>query len=131
MSSGHVITWFELPVADLDRASRFYAQVLGVELHIAADGPMRMAILPAPLRAESSASARSVHGALVQGPGYEPGPGGTLLYLDAGRDLAPMLARVEPAGGRVVKARTAIGEHGFIAQFIDTEGNRVALHSPE
>jgi predicted enzyme related to lactoylglutathione lyase len=52
-----------------------------------------------------------------------------LIYLDAGEDLTPVLGRVEPAGGKVVVPKTSIGEHGAIAVFIDSEGNRVGLHS--
>ena len=58
-----------------------------------------------------------------------PQDNGTLVYLFTGDDLAPVLARVPAAGGTVAMPRTSIGEHGFIALFIDSEGNRVGLHS--
>jgi predicted enzyme related to lactoylglutathione lyase len=52
------------------------------------------------------------------------------VYFNAGADLAPVLARVEPAGGRVVMGKTGDEKSGYVAFFIDTEGNRVGLHSP-
>jgi len=123
----HVVTWFEIPVEDITRASKFYSHVLGVELHHTAYGPTSMAIFPA----EGGSSEPTVHGALVKGEGYTPSDIGPLLYFNAGRDLAEPLSRIEAAGGTVLQPKMSIGEHGFIAIFRDTEGNRVALHSPE
>ncbi|HEY8377482.1 MAG TPA: VOC family protein, partial [Nannocystis sp.] len=115
---------FEIPVRDIDRATRFYSQVLDVKLAPMEFGPHKMAIFPGGEPGENI-----VHGALVQGEGYTPGGDGPLVYLNGGDDLAAPLARVEAAGGRVVMPKTAIGEHGFMAIFLDTEGNRLALHS--
>ena len=67
---------------------------------------------------------------VVHGDGTAPSKSGTLVYLNGGDDLAVMLARVEPAGGTVAVPKTDIGSgFGFFAHFIDTEGNRVGLHS--
>jgi predicted enzyme related to lactoylglutathione lyase len=120
----HTAVWFEIPVHDIERARRFYAQVLEVELAPMEFGPHKMAIFPA-----GEAGENVVHGALVQGQGYTPGGDGPLVYLNGGDDLAHPLARVEAAGGRVVAPKMAIGSHGFMAIFFDTEGNRLALHS--
>ena len=70
-----------------------------------------------------------VGGAIVEGEGYEPAASGSIVYLNGGDDLATPLSRVESAGGKVVVDKMDIGENGYIAQFMDTEGNRVALHS--
>ena len=59
----------------------------------------------------------------------KPGTDGVTVYLNGGADLAVPLSRVEQAGGKVAQPKTAIGAHGFIAYFIDTEGNRIGIHS--
>ncbi len=70
-------------------------------------------------------------GAIMAREGLTPGPGGTTIYLKAGNDLAAALARVEPAGGKVVFPKTFIKEgFGYFAIMIDSEGNSVGLHSP-
>lgn len=120
----HTAVWFEIPVNDIERATRFYSQVLAVQLAPMDYGPHKMAVFPA-----GEAGEDIVHGALVQGEGYTPGADGPLVYLNGGDDLAVPLARIEAAGGRVVMPKTAIGSHGFMAIFLDTEGNRLALHS--
>jgi predicted enzyme related to lactoylglutathione lyase len=72
----------------------------------------------------------AVGGAIVHGDGGSPSTNGTLVYLNGGDDLSPMLGRVEEAGGTVVVPKTEIGnDFGFFAHFIDTEGNKVGLHS--
>ena len=68
-------------------------------------------------------------GGLTQGEDFEPSDKGTIVYLNGGEDLGVSLSKVEQAGGKIILAKTSIGENGFMAQFIDTEGNRVALHS--
>ena len=62
-------------------------------------------------------------------PSFVPGGQGTLVYMNGGDDLAGPLGRVTAAGGAVLMPKTSIGPHGFIAQFRDSEGNRVGLHS--
>jgi hypothetical protein len=54
---------------------------------------------------------------------------GTTVYLDGGNDLSVPLGRVESAGGTVILPKTSIGNNGFIALFIDTEGNKIGFHS--
>lgn len=118
-----VAVWFELPTSDLERAVTFYRAVLGhpMRRETSPDGSLEMAVFDPP-EAE-------MKGALVKGENFTPGLNGALIYLNGGDDLAAPLARVEPAGGRVVMPKTAIGPYGHIALFIDSEGNRVGLHS--
>ncbi len=114
------VSWFEIPVYHLERAKAFYDQLYGIEMETAVSGDYRMAFLP---------PCTGVGGALVQGPGCVPTDVGALLYLNAGQDLDGMLARVVPGGGRIVMGRTLISEGaGWFALFIDSEGNRLALH---
>lgn len=119
----HLISWFEIPVADFDRALRFYATVLDASLQTMDMGGTRMGMFPS--------DGRNVSGAIVHGDDYAPGAQGPLVYLSGGDDLSPMLARVTEAGGKVIVPKTEISpEFGHFALFIDSEGNRIGLHSP-
>lgn len=118
----HVLNWFEIPVADFARARTFYETVLGITIAPMEMGSTKMGML--------STDPTVVGGAIVQGEGGAPSQNGTTVYLNGGDDLAPMLARVEAAGGQVVVPKTEIGnDFGFFAHFLDTEGNKVGLHS--
>lgn len=118
----HSLNWFEIPVTDFSRAKAFYETVLGITIATMEMGPTMMGML--------STDPEAVGGAIVQGEGSVPSPNGTMVYLNGGDDLAPMLARVVPAGGAVVVPKTEIGnDFGFFAHFVDTEGNKVGLHS--
>ena len=118
----NAINWFEIPVADMDRAVRFYEAVLATKLHLELFGGHAHAIFPA--------KEPGVAGALVKAPQLQPSAAGARLYLDVGQALDACLARVGGAGGEVVMPRTDIGEPGFIAIVKDTEGNAVGLHQP-
>ncbi|MBT9550388.1 MAG: VOC family protein [Hydrogenophaga sp.] len=121
-TSPHAINWFEIPVTDFARAVAFYETVLGRPIETMALGPSTMGFL--------SMGPDSVGGAIVHEEGATPSRSGTLVYLNGGDDLAPTLARVEGAGGSVTVPKSDIGSgFGFFAHFIDTEGNRVGLHS--
>lgn len=118
----NALNWFEIPVTDFARAKIFYEKVLGTVIDPMEMGPVTMGML--------SNDQNAVGGAIVQGDGGSPSKSGTLVYLNGGDDLAPMLARAEAAGGSVVVPKTEIGnDFGFFAHFIDTEGNKVGLHS--
>ncbi len=118
----HALNWFEIPVTDFARAKGFYEKVLGITITTLAMGPVTMGML--------SDDPQAVGGALVHGDGSTPSDTGTLVYLNGGDDLAPLLARVEAAGGQVLVPKTEIGnDFGFFAHFLDTEGNKVGLHS--
>jgi hypothetical protein len=85
-------------------------------------GPVTMGML--------SSDPTGVGGAIVHAEGATPSQQGTLVYLNGQDDLAPMLARVAQFGGTVVVPKTEIGnDFGFFAHFIDTEGNKIGLHS--
>jgi predicted enzyme related to lactoylglutathione lyase len=119
----NAVNWFEIPVTDLARAKSFYSAVLQGEVREESMSGRAMAILPY--------GEGGVGGALVSGGPDLPSPQGTVVYLNAGDDLDGALARVEAAGGKVLMGKTRISEDiGSIARFVDTEGNRVALHSP-
>lgn len=119
----NVIHWFEIPARNFDRACAFYSQLLEADIHkLEHPNGLTYGFLPGFTR-------DGVGGAIVQGEGYVPSRKGSLIYLSGGDDLNVPLARVAKAGGKIVTEKTSIGENGYMAAFIDTEGNRVALHS--
>jgi uncharacterized protein len=119
--SANVVSWFEIPATNFARAQAFYGAVLGRTIEPMVMGPITMGFL--------SSDPNAVGGAIVHGEGA-PSQLGTIVYLNGGEDLAPMLARVEPAGGSIAVPKTEIGnDFGFFAHFVDTEGNKIGLHS--
>jgi len=121
----NAINWFEIPVSDYERAKKFYSHVLGVSIidHHMGDKNMKYGIFPYDMENHK------VGGALLEMDGMIPSTDGSTVYLNGGDDLNVPLSRVEAAGGKVLMPKTDIQENGFIAQFADTEGNRVAFHS--
>ena len=119
----HAINWFEIPVTDFARAKKFYEAILGTELQTMEAMGMTMAFFPADFQNGE------IGGGIVTGNGSQPSATGSLVYLNGGEDLSAALSKVEPAGGKIVLPKTAIGPNGFMAHFMDTEGNKVALHS--
>jgi predicted enzyme related to lactoylglutathione lyase len=117
----NAINWFEIPVSNLERATKFYASILGSKLEPMEAMGMRMAFLPM--------ERGGVGGSLVQADGYVPTTQGVYVYLNGGEDLNTILRKVEASGGKIAQPKTGIGENGFIAFFLDTEGNKVGLHS--
>ncbi len=118
----NAINWFEIPVTDFTRAKKFYETILGAEIIEMPFPGGKYGMLPADMQ-------NGVGGGLAQGEGFEPSEKGTIVYLNGGEDLSLSLSKVEQAGGKIIMPKTSIGENGFMAHFIDTEGNRVALHS--
>jgi predicted enzyme related to lactoylglutathione lyase len=118
------LNWFEIPATDFARAKAFYATVLDAQIHEDPNPRMQYAYLP------SDPQKGGFGGAIASGENFVPAMTGTTVYLDGGNDLSVPLGRVESAGGKVILPKTAIGENrGFIALFIDTEGNKVGFHS--
>ncbi len=121
----HAVNWFEIPVKDYNRAKQFYSTVIGSEItdHPMPDENIKYGIF------NYDMENNSVGGAIIKGEGQNPTTEGCTIYLNGGDDLGLSLSRVERSGGKILMPKTNIGENGFIAQFLDTEGNRIALHS--
>ena len=122
----HAISWFEIPATDLTRAQRFYETILDITM-IPMDMPgMSMRMFPL------DDMMTGIGGALIDSKGFDK-PSvteGPLIYLNANPDLQVVLNKVETAGGKITVPKTEISpEHGYMAVFEDTEGNRMALHS--
>jgi len=121
----NALAWFEIPAEDFERARRFYSTIFAYEMPVMPMGDSTLGILP------YDAAGGGVGGAINKQKTARPSAQGTLVYLSAGDDLAPVLARVAAAGGRIVMPKTMVTpEIGYIALFEDTEGNVVGLHSP-
>jgi predicted enzyme related to lactoylglutathione lyase len=120
----NAINWFEIPVTQLDRAQQFYETLLQAPLRREVMGPQTLAVLP--YNPESG-----VGGALLlSATARAPGSGGVLVYLNAGRQLAPALTRLAEAGGRIVTPRVDLPDGmGAFVHFEDSEGNVLGLHA--
>ena len=120
----NALNWFEIAVGDINRAKKFYDTVFGMEMAQREMMGMSMAFFP------TDDSTGKVSGALVQSEMHVPGTTGVLIYLNGNPDLAVALANVKDAGGEVVLPRTFVSDEvGYMAFIIDTEGNKVGLHS--
>jgi len=119
----NAISWFEIPAADINRAQKFYETIFDIQL-IPINGPHEMRMFPIE-------SPMNIGGAICSAPDfYKPSQDGALVYLNANPDVQNVLSKVEAAGGKIVVPKLQVSpEHGHIAVFIDSEGNRVGLHS--
>jgi len=119
----NAINWFEIPAANFKRAVAFYERILAAKLPIDDSFPgMKMAMFPY--------QDPGVGGCLIEFDQARPNGDGVRIYLSGGEDLAPILARVEAAGVKIVMPKTLIREDiGYIGMFSDSEGNIVGLHS--
>jgi uncharacterized protein len=122
----NMVGWFEVPVADMERAIKFYETVFGTTLSRHTMGRLDMAWFP------SNEATPGAAGSLVShADHYKPSTDGILIYFSSiTGDLADELARVPAAGGKVLMPKRQIApDIGYMALFVDTEGNRLALHS--
>ncbi|MCH7887508.1 MAG: VOC family protein [Candidatus Marinimicrobia bacterium] len=118
----NMINWFEIPAKDFNRAKKFYSTILSVEIKVLELPNFTMGLLPS--------DGKNVSGAIISNESYEPRDQGVLIYLNGRDDLNKMLSKVEGEGGKVIMEKRQINEEfGYMALFMDTEGNRIALHS--
>jgi len=124
----NMVGWFEIPVLDMKRAKAFYEIVFNVKIHVEQFGDTLMGWFPFPKDPE----AKGAGGSLVQNPVlFKPSADGTLVYFSS-LEINDELSRLENAGGVLLQEKTLISEEiGYMAMFLDTEGNRIALHSRE
>lgn len=122
----NAISWFEIPAIDLARATRFYESIFNTRL-IPMDLPnIRMRMFPL------DDIENGIGGAIVDSGGFHKPSltDGPLIYLNANPDIQLILGKVDAAGGSIMVAKTEISpENGYMAVIIDTEGNRIGLHS--
>tara|TARA_A100000171_G_scaffold44672_1_gene47698 strand:+ start:186 stop:647 length:462 start_codon:yes stop_codon:yes gene_type:complete len=116
------ISIFEIPTTDFSRAVNFYQSILDIEITKIEMQGTQMGLFPSDGQAAS--------GVLIKGEGYNPSSDGVIIYLNGGDDLQFILNKVEANGGEIIVPKTLIDEeNGHFAMFLDTEGNRIGLHS--
>ena len=120
--SKNPVGWFEIYVQDMARAKAFYETVLGVQLSKL--GGTELDMLAFPMQQDGSGAT----GALVRMPGFPSGGNSVLVYFMC-TDCAVEAAKAAKAGGRIEKDKFSIGQYGYIAHVVDTEGNMIGLHS--
>jgi predicted enzyme related to lactoylglutathione lyase len=119
------LNWFEIPALDIDRASKFYATIMNAEMQPMQD-MMGMKMVGFP----SEMGNGKASGALVQSDMHKPSMDGAVIYLNADPTIQTVIDKIEDAGGKIIMPRTEISpEIGVMAFFIDSEGNRMALHA--
>jgi predicted enzyme related to lactoylglutathione lyase len=119
----NMVAWFEIPVTDMDRAKKFYETVFAITIQVMDFNGILMGWFP------NSQDASGATGSLIKQESYIPSEEGVLIYF-ASEDVQNELNRIEDAGGKIYQKKTLISkEHGYMAAFIDTEGNRIALYS--
>jgi predicted enzyme related to lactoylglutathione lyase len=123
MSTNNTICWADIPVLDLDRAIRFYSAVLGTKVMKESGPGFEFGLLPH--------TQNNVSGCLCRMDDSRPSEHGPLLYLSVEGRLDAAIRAARESGGRVVKDKQQIGPHGHRAVIVDTEGNRIALHSQQ
>lgn len=117
------VTWFEIPVANFERAVSFYQRMLDTKLKFEDMQGFRTAVF--------SYEQPGVGGSLTAGEGYAPGAGGAIVYLPVAGMMDAVLQRAQKHGGKVLMPKTKLNDEvGYIAQIVDCEGNRVGLHDP-
>ena len=121
----NALNWFEIPVTDTARAKKFYETILDVSMETVDMMGMEMVMFP-----YDEDPNGKVSGALVKSEYHKPSADGTLIYLNANPNIQDVEDRIAAAGGNVIMPRTLISEMvGYMAFFIDTEGNRIGLHA--
>lgn len=120
----NALNWFEIPATDITRAKSFYEAIFGIEMQQVDMMGMHMAMFP------GDGMSGKVGGALCQSDMHQPSADGAVVYLNGNPDLSAVLEKIEGAGGQVIMPKTLIDEQtGYMAFFIDSEGNKVGLHS--
>ncbi len=120
-----MVGWFEIPVTDMDRAKKFYEAVFKVKIEVQNFNDLLMGWFP------FAQGKMGASGTLVkQADFYHPSKtAGALLYFSS-KDVQEEVDRIEKAGGKILQTKKLISEDiGYMALFIDSEGNRIALHS--
>ena len=123
-SETNALNWFEIPVIDISRAKNFYESIFEIKMEEMEMMGMKMAMFPYdPMGGKLS-------GGIAQSDMHKPSADGVKVYLNGNPDLDIALSKVEAAGGKVTMPKTKISDDiGYMAFFLDTEGNTLGLHS--
>jgi len=116
------ISIFEIPANDIERAINFYQLILGIKIEKMDMPEMQMGVFPY--------EEQTVTGVIIKGEGYKPSADGISIYLNGGDNLQVILDKVESSGGKIIVPKSLhADESGYFALFLDSEGNRIGLHS--
>ena len=123
--NSNALNWFEIPATDIARAKKFYETAFDLKMfEVSEMMGMKMSAFPMDMGNGKAG------GAIVQSQMHKPSADGAVIYLNANPNMQPVIDRIEKAGGKVVMPKTQISpEIGHMAFFIDSEGNKVGLHS--
>jgi hypothetical protein len=117
-----LISIVEIPTSDFSRAMTFYQSILKINIEEMEMGGVKMGMFPN--------DGKEIFVQLIHGSDYKPSSHGTIVYLNGGDDLQEVASKIEANGGKIIVPKTEIGpEMGFYAMFIDSEGNKLGLHS--
>jgi len=126
MQLKNAISWFEIPATDINRAQKFYESIFDFNMIPMDLQQIQMRLFPITDMINGVGGAVCTSGGF-HSPSENKGP---LVYLNANPDVQLVLDKIEAAGGKILVPKTQISpEYGHMAVFIDSEGNRVALHS--
>jgi uncharacterized protein len=125
----NVLTWFEIPVTDIDRARQFYETILDIEMVKRVDGKDEAVFFPHDPTIIQATSGR-ITGVLSKTERNSPSANGTLVYINASPRIQQVLDKVAAAGGKILSPAISMPA-GFIAIILDTEGNRIGLHAEQ
>ena len=141
-SKQSAFNWIEIPSLNFERAVTFYSDILGKPLYRETLGGIPNGVLPydsgdgvhafsggsdgSPYDSTNAAIAHG--GAVIYDERVKPSMNGITPYLNCNDQLREVVGRVEAAGGKVLLPVTSIG-FGSIALIVDSEGNRMGLHS--
>ena len=123
----HAACWFEIPTVDFGRAIKFYEAVFGYTLHQMDMPGGKCAFFPCDM--QGGVGGHLWHGEDPTNPPNKPSATGPQIFLNADGHMDAVIGRIGAAGGKVILPKTSIGQHGYIATFLDSEGNRLSLHS--
>lgn len=117
------VSIFEIPATEISRAVDFYQTILDIKIERMDFPGMQMGLFPS--------EGQTTYGVIVQGEDHKPSVNGVTIYLNGGDNLQIILDKVEKKGGKTIVPKTLhADESGYFAMLIDTEGNKIGLHSP-
>lgn len=123
----NTICWFEIGVADLERARKFYSAVLGKPLEITSHGDFKMVVFPHDEKADGTNA--DVAGCLYTKADFIANTSDLMIYFDVNKRINEAVEDVTANGGKILEPVQAIGPWGYRAVILDSEGNKVALHA--
>ena len=118
-----IINWFQIPASDIERATKFYADVFKASFHRAEVMGEKHAFF-----ALDTMETLRTGGEIVQSARQKPSRDGVLIYFNAPDGVDAVLMRAEKSGGKVLLPKMSIGENGWIGMILDTEGNSIGVH---